>query len=356
MPPDHDDPVSHTGPDAERLDVAMREALALAQAPDAPYGANPRVGCVIVDEHGVVVGRGHHRGAGTPHAEVDALRDAGDRAAGATAVVTLEPCRHTGRTGPCVTALIDAGVSRVVFAQADPTAEAGGGAQVLRDAGVAVAGGLLADEATAVNEAWTFAVTHGRPLVTWKCAVSLDGRVADAQGGPTAITSAPARRAVHELRSQVGAIMVGTGTVLADDPELTVRLDEPMAPNRAPLRVVVGGRPLPSDARVLDDSAPTLLVDDPDPAAVLDLLHAREIRHVLLEGGPTLAAALLDAGLIDRIEWYVAPVVLGDGPVALARTPMDLRAVDVEQVDVVGEDVRIRGRVRDDRAAPQGRE
>lgn len=327
----------------------MREALELAQSPDAPYGPNPRVGCLLLGPQGDVIGRGYHHGAGSAHAEVEALRDAGERAQGATAVVTLEPCRHVGRTGPCTTALIQAGVARVVFAQPDPTAEAGGGAGVLRAAGIEVIGGLLADDAEAVNEAWTFAVTHGRPMVTWKCAVSFDGRVADASGGPTAITSPPARRAVHELRARVGAIIVGTGTVLADDPALTVRLDR--AVEDPPLRVVVGSRPLPAQARVLDDSAATLLIDDPDPLAVLDLLQARDVRHVLLEGGPTLATAFLESDAVDRVEWYVAPVVLGDGPVALPRLLGPLRTVDVEAVDVVGEDVRIRGRVRAVRAA-----
>ena len=325
----------------------MREALEAAQAPDAPYGANPRVGCLIVDDAGAIVGRGHHRGAGTPHAEVDALRDAGERARGATAVVTLEPCRHVGRTGPCTTALIEAGVTRVVFAQEDPTVEGGGGAAVLRAAGVPATGGLLADEATRVNEAWTFSIRAGRPLVTWKCAVSLDGRVAGADGGPTRITGAEAHALVHELRAQVGAIIVGTGTVLADDPELTVRGAIPRSLPPAPLRVVVGSRAIPPDARVLDASAETVVLDEHDPAQVLSVLNDREVRHALLEGGPTLAGAFLEAGLIDRIDWYMAPLLLGAGPVALPSL-LGARGVDVEAVSVVGEDIRIQGWIRYD--------
>jgi diaminohydroxyphosphoribosylaminopyrimidine deaminase/5-amino-6-(5-phosphoribosylamino)uracil reductase len=324
----------------------MREALALAVSDDAPLGENPRVGCVIVGNDGEVVGRGHHRGAGTPHAEVDALADAGPRARGATAVVTLEPCRHVGRTGPCTQALIDAGVSRVVFAQDDPTTLAGGGAEVLRDAGLEVVPGILAADAARVNEAWTFAQRHGRPMVTWKVAVSLDGRVAGPDGGPTAITGAAAREEVHALRAQVGAVVVGTGTALVDDPELTVRLVP--APHGQPLRVVVGTRSLPSDARLLDDSAPTLVVDEPDPEALLSLLYARGVRHVLLEGGPTLGGSFVHAGLVDRVVWYVAPLLLGDGPVAFPahRTPEGTPLeVAVEDVAVVGEDVRISGRV-----------
>lgn len=329
----------------------MREALALAQSPQAPYGENPRVGCVIVDPSGSVVGRGFHRGAGTPHAEVAALADAGARAQGATAVVTLEPCRHTGRTGPCTDALLAAGVAHVVYAQDDPTAAAGGGADVLRAAGVSVESGVLADEAAMVNEEWTVAVTRGRPFVTWKAAVSLDGRVAGADGGPTPITGAEARTQVHALRARVGAIVVGTGTVLVDDPALTVRTPEP-TPGPPPLRVVVGSRTIPPSARVLDDAAPTLLTDERDPGRLLDDLYARGVRHVLLEGGPTLASAFLAARVIDRIEWYVAPVLLGDGPVALpvgddaAKHGHAPVGVDVVTVEAVGEDVHVVGRVR----------
>lgn len=325
----------------------MREALALAQSVDAPFGENPRVGCVIVAPDGEVVGRGHHRGAGTPHAEVVALADAGARAAGATAVVSMEPCRHTGRTGPCTQALLDAGVRAVVYGQADPTELGGGGGDVLRAAGVDVRGGLLADVATTVNEEWTFAVVHGRPFVTWKCAASLDGRVAGPDGGPTPITGAASRADVHDLRSRVGAIIVGTGTVLVDDPELTVRRSG--GPVRTPpLRVVVGSRPVPDSARVLDDSAPTLVTGERDPGALLADLYGRGVRHALLEGGPTLAGAFLDARVIDRVEWYVAPLLLGAGPVALpastrGATPPGL---DVLAIDVIGEDVRVVGRVR----------
>ncbi|MDO8310163.1 MAG: bifunctional diaminohydroxyphosphoribosylaminopyrimidine deaminase/5-amino-6-(5-phosphoribosylamino)uracil reductase RibD [Actinomycetota bacterium] len=330
----------------------MREAIALAQSAEAPRGVNPRVGCVIVSADGTAVGRGFHRGAGTAHAEVAALADAGDRARGATAVVTLEPCRHVGRTGPCTSALIKAGISRVVFAQADPTAEAGGGAGVLAAAGIEVLGGVLSADAAAVNLPWAFHAAHGRPLVTWKCAVSLDGRVAGADGGPTEITGEPARAAVHLLRAEVDAIIVGTGTVLADDPLLTVR-GVPIAAGAGPLRVVVGAREIPREARVRDASAPTLFVADRDPASVLAVLGGQGVRHALLEGGPTLAAAFLAAAMIDRIDWFVAPVLLGAGPVALAEplgrgpagSPAGRPGVAVESVSVVGEDVRVVGTI-----------
>ena len=329
--------------DASPWEAPMREAIALAASPDAPFGENPRVGCVIVDADGRVVGRGYHRGAGTVHAEVDALADAGPAAAGATAVVTLEPCRHTGRTGPCTQALVDAGVARVVFGQSDPTAAAGGGAGELAVAGVDVIGGVLADGAAALNAEWTFAVTHERPFVTWKAAVSLDGRVGGPGGRPVAITGAPARRVVHDLRARVGAIIVGTGTVLADDPALTVRLPVP-APGPAPLRVVVGSRSIPPRARVLDAAAPTLVTAERDPAALLADLYRRGVRHALLEGGPTLAAAFRAAGVVDRVEVHIGPVLLGAGPSLSAPGSAPL-GLDVETVECVGEDVRVTGRL-----------
>ncbi len=326
---------------------AMREAIALACLSTAPRAVNPRVGCVILTADGTVVGRGFTGPEpGSPHAEVAALADAGDRSRGATAVVTLEPCRHVGRTGPCTTALIDAGIARVVFAQADPTAEAGGGADVLIAAGIPAIGGLLADEAEPINRAWTFAARTGRPLVTWKCAVSFDGRVAGPDGGPTQITGAPAREMVHQLRAEVDAIIVGTGTALADDPALTVR-DRPPKSFTPPIRVVVGSRRLPADARVLDDTAPTLLIDEHSPEGALARLADLAVRHVLLEGGPTLAAAFLDARLIDRVDWYIAPLLLGAGPVAVPGIAAP-QGVDVESVTVVGEDVRIQGWIRYD--------
>jgi diaminohydroxyphosphoribosylaminopyrimidine deaminase/5-amino-6-(5-phosphoribosylamino)uracil reductase len=333
----------------QNWDARMREAIDLAQSAGAQFDENPRVGCVIVAADGTVVGRGYHRGAGSPHAEVMALKEAGPDAAGATAVVSLEPCRHTGRTGPCTTALVDAGVAAVVFGQADPTAEAGGGAEVLRAAGVATIGGVLTGQAEEVNRAWTFAARTGRPMVTWKVAMSIDGRVAGPDGGPTAITGDAARAAVHELRATVGAIVVGTGTALTDDPALTVRPPKAALAN-PPIRVVMGNRAgsIPKGARVRDGAASTMLVDERDPAVVLAQLYARGVRHVLLEGGPTLAAAFLRARLIDRVEWFVAPLLLGDGPVALPTSvTLDGSAlgVDVADVTVIGEDVRVRGTV-----------
>ncbi|GAA1735191.1 bifunctional diaminohydroxyphosphoribosylaminopyrimidine deaminase/5-amino-6-(5-phosphoribosylamino)uracil reductase RibD [Isoptericola hypogeus] len=306
---------------AER--AAMRRALELA-AHGPSRGPNPRVGCVLLAPDGTVLAEGHHRGAGTAHAEVDALLQARsahgpDAARGATAVVTLEPCAHHGRTGPCADALLDAGVARVVHAQRDPNPAAAGGAARLRAAGVDVVGGLLADEARALNAGWTRAVELGRPLVTWKLAASLDGRSAAADGTSRWITGRSARYDVHRLRAGVDAVLVGTGTALADDPDLTVR-HAPLA-GEQPARVVVGLRDLPTSSRLARAAAagePVHHLRTRDPHAVLDALWAREHRRVLLEGGPTLAAAFWRAGLVDEVVAYVAPVLIGLGKPAVA--------------------------------------
>jgi len=342
-----------TRPPQPALEAAMRRALELAAAPGVPAGPNPRVGCVLLAPDGSTVAEGHHRGAGTPHAEADALAAAGEAARGTTAVVTLEPCAHTGRTGPCAQALVDAGVEHVVYAQDDPNPVAAGGAGVLRAAGVDVENGLLAAEAEALNETWTFAVVHGRPFVTWKSAATLDGRIAAADGSSRWITSAPARAEVHALRAAVDAVVVGTGTVLADDPHLAVRRDGEVAEGRQPLRVVVGVRDIPAGARVLDAAAQTLHLRTRDPHEVLAALHGLEVQHVLLEGGPTLAAAFVRAGLVDAVRWYAAPALLGAGRSALDDAGMEsvAQALRLDVVDVarVGGDVRIDARVRRER-------
>lgn len=339
-----------TRPPQDAIDAAMRRALALAASAVGPLGPNPRVGCVLLADDGTTVAEGFHRGAGSAHAEVDALVAAGPRARGTTAVVTLEPCSHTGRTGPCTEALLGAGVARVVLAQTDPNPVAAGGAAILRAAGVEVETGLLADESRALNEAWTFAVEHGRPFVTWKAAATLDGRTSAADGTSRWITSAEARAEVHALRAEVGAVVVGTGTVLADDPHLAVRRDGETVGGPQPLRVVVGLRDLPAGSRVLDDAAETLHLRTHDPLEVLAALTDREVRHVLLEGGPTLAAAFVRADLVDAVRWYAAPALLGAGEQALGDAGMttisEALRLDVVDVARVGADVRIDARVR----------
>ena len=298
--------------------AAMRRALELAATPGVPLGPNPRVGCVLLDDAGRTVAEGHHRGAGTAHAEADALAHAGDRARGTTAVVTLEPCNHHGRTGPCAPALVEAGVRRVVFAQPDPNPAATGGADTLIAAGIDVEAGLLVDEARALNTVWTFAVDHGRPFVTWKFATTLDGRSAAADGTSRWVSSPAARRDTHRLRALCDVMLVGTNTVEVDDPLLTVRdeHDRPIA--RQPLRAVMGERDLDAGRRIFNGDAETVHLRTRDPKTALAELYARGRQHVFLEGGPTLAAAFLRAGLVDEIVGYVAPILLGGGRSAVA--------------------------------------
>ncbi len=335
-------------PSASEL-VAMRRAREVAAAVLLADGPNPRVGCVILDAAGTVIAEGAHRGAGTPHAEVAALLVAGDAARGGTAVVTLEPCNHTGRTSPCSEALIRAGIARVVFAQPDPHAVASGGAQRLRDAGIDIESEVESDESRALNREWSTAVSRGRPFVTWKVASTLDGRVAAADSTSRWISGPDSRRDVHALRARCDAVVVGTGTVLADDPQLTVR-DAPLPLTGQPLRVVVGLRDIPTSARVLDDSAPTMVMRTRDVDEVIAALGDREVRHVMLEGGPTLAAAFLGAGLIDDVVWYVAPMVLGAGPPAVADFGTTTIAEGVRlgevRVEQIGDDARIVGQVQ----------
>jgi diaminohydroxyphosphoribosylaminopyrimidine deaminase/5-amino-6-(5-phosphoribosylamino)uracil reductase len=291
------------------------------------------------------VGEGWHAGAGTPHAEVVALQAAGPRARGGTAVVTLEPCDHTGRTGPCSVALLEAGVARVVVAQADTSGTARGGAARLAAAGVAVEQGLLADEAAALNPEWSFSLAAGRPFVTWKVASSLDGRVAAADGSSRWITSPQARAEVHRGRARCDAVLVGAGTVRADDPQLTVRDGHERPAAQQPLRAVMGLSDLPAQARVLDDAAPTVHLRTHDPREALHRLHAGGCHHVWLEGGPTVAGAFVAAGLVDRVVTYLAPVLLGDGVPALgpAGVPTLTAAPRLQVVDMaqVGPDVRV---------------
>ena len=320
---------------------AMGRALELARTPGVPQGPNPRVGCVLLAPDGTLVAEGFHRGAGTPHAEADALAKAGARARGTTAVVTLEPCNHTGRTGPCAQALLDAGVARVVYAQADPNPLAAGGAATLREAGVDVAHGLMAEDARRINRAWTFSVQHGRPFVTWKFAATLDGRSAAADGTSRWVSSPAARLDTHRLRALSDVILAGTGTVLVDDPELTVRDAGNRPLPRQPLRAVMGLREIPPGRRVLNDVAETVVLPTRDPAEALQVLHERERRHVFLEGGPTLGAAFLKAGLVDEVVAYVAPLLLGAGLSSVAdlgvTTMADAVRFDVVDISVVGE-------------------
>jgi diaminohydroxyphosphoribosylaminopyrimidine deaminase/5-amino-6-(5-phosphoribosylamino)uracil reductase len=338
-------------------DEAMRRAIALATRGLGTTSPNPVVGCLLLDAAGEVVGEGFHAYAGGPHAEIVALAQAGELARGGTAIVTLEPCNHTGRTGPCSQALINAGVRRVVIAVDDPTPVASGGAVTLRAAGVQVETGVRRRDAAQANIAWLTAVRRGRPYVIWKFATTLDGRSAAADGTSQWITSAPARADVHTLRGTVDAIVAGVGTVLADDPQLTVReLTDGALAIKQPLRVVVDshGR-TPEGARVRDAAAPTWIVTarevgaGPDGrvdlCALLAALFGRGIRAVLLEGGPTLAGAFLAAGLVDQVIGYVAPKLLGAGRSALVdagvTTIGDAIELDLTDIAQIGPDLRL---------------
>ncbi|MFF5204636.1 bifunctional diaminohydroxyphosphoribosylaminopyrimidine deaminase/5-amino-6-(5-phosphoribosylamino)uracil reductase RibD [Streptosporangium sp. NPDC000396] len=388
--------------------VHMRRAIELAAHGRGTTSPNPVVGCVVLDASGQVAGEGFHAYAGGPHAEVVALRAAGERARGGTAYVTLEPCAHTGRTGPCTDALLEAGIARVVVAVSDPNPTAAGGADRLRRHGVAVETGVLAEEAERGNAEWLTFVRLGRPHVTWKYAATLDGRSAAADGTSQWITSPESRADVHRLRGEVDAIVAGIGTVLADDPRLTVRRppadaspagDDPRlavrdpadgprlavrdsagghppsaAPAvRPPLRVIVDSDArTPLTARVLDDQAPTLVAVAADAdagalagrtevvrlprrkpygvdlAALLAELHRRQIVSVLLEGGPTLAGSFLNEGLIDRVVGYLAPALLGGGAAALGpagvTTIAETHRLEFEDVTPTGPDLRLTAR------------
>lgn len=347
--------------DRQRIEHArMGLALELARRGPLP-DPNPRVGAVVTAPDGRIVGTGFHAGAGTAHAEPVALAQAGTAARGGTAYVTLEPCAHRGRTGPCTQALLDAGIARVVYGQADPNPVAAGGHALLAAAGVAVASGCRGAEAADLNWAWSHAVTYSRPFVTWKYAATLDGYCAAADGSSRWLTGPAARADVHDRRAECDAILVGTGTALADDPRLTVRHPDGTNRDRQPLRVVAGRRELPATAKLRDDAAPTLHLTTGDPVEVLARLHERQIRHLWLEGGPTLAAAFLRAGLVDEVVAYLAPTLLGGGLAALGDLGvgtldqrLDLRIVEAT---MVGPDLRVIARpVAPPTATPHPRE
>ncbi|WP_158862629.1 bifunctional diaminohydroxyphosphoribosylaminopyrimidine deaminase/5-amino-6-(5-phosphoribosylamino)uracil reductase RibD [Leifsonia sp. AG29] len=337
-------------------DAAMRTALELA-ANGPATGANPRVGCVLLGPDGTVLAEGWHRGVGTAHAEVDALSRVPEGGArGATAVVTLEPCNHWGHTGPCSEALIDAGVARVVYGVDDPGHHSGGGAERLREAGVEVEAGILADEIERFLGDWLTAARLGRPYIVVKWASSLDGRTAAADGTSKWITGAAARQRVHEQREASDAIIVGTGTVLADDPSLTARGDAGELLSTQPTPVVVGTRAIPNDAAVFRHPHPVIFEGTHDIHDVVADLRQRGFRRAYVEGGPTLAGAFVAAGLVDEYAIYLAPSLLGGPHLALGDIGVEtiaeqrrLRIIDVERL---GPDLLIRAVPVDSPASP----
>jgi diaminohydroxyphosphoribosylaminopyrimidine deaminase/5-amino-6-(5-phosphoribosylamino)uracil reductase len=353
----------------------MARALRLAEL--GLYGThpNPRVGCVIVKD-GQVAGEGWHRQAGGPHAEINALEQAGERAKGATLYVTLEPCCHHGRTPPCTDAVRAGGVSEVVVAMEDPNPQvAGNGLRVLQEAGIQVRSGVLAAEAEALNCGFVMRMRRGRPWVRAKLAMSLDGRTAMASGESQWITGAEARRDVHRLRARSSAIMTGVDTLLSDDPSLTVRLDD-IEVQRQPLRVILDSRlRTPPQARLLGLAGDTLILTGEQSAAgatafgagvevtglpltdghmdlvaALQYLGDREINEVHLEAGATLCGALLAAGLVDELVIYLAPHLMGDDARGLFALPglermQDRIGLEIRDIRAVGKDWRITARV-----------
>lgn len=357
----------------------MAHALQLAAQGIHSTAPNPAVGCVLLDAAGQVAGMGWHRRAGEPHAEVLALRAAGDRARGGTAYVTLEPCSHHGRTPPCADTLVEAGLRRVVAAAQDPNPRvAGAGLQRLRDAGIETAVGLLEREALALNRGFVSRMTCGRPWVTVKLGASADGRTALADGSSQWITSPAARGDVQQLRARASAILTGIGTVEADDPALTVRDPALDLAGRDPLRVVFdsSGR-LRAESKLVQDGKPTLvfatsqgvlalrdrlgtqhmnvsvesLADDAtgriDLAAALRRLAELECNDVLVEAGPRLAGSFVTKGLADEIVLYIAPTLLGDTARPSFALPQPLRALadrpqySFYEVRQVGPDLRL---------------
>lgn len=356
----------------------MREALRLARNGRGRTSPNPMVGAVLVRD-GRVVGEGWHRRAGTEHAEIHALRMAGPLAAGATLYVTLEPCAHTGHTGPCARALIEAGVRRVVASLEDPNPlVAGKGLQMLREAGVEVACGLLEAEARRLNEAFLKWIVTGRPFVTLKMAMTLDGKIASAAGASQWITGEPARIYGHALRDENDAVLVGIGTVLADHPALTARL--PDGSGRHPRRVILDSRARisPDEPLLHDGLAPVLIaVTEEAPEAKVETLRAlgaevlvcgarppvdaallmralgeRSITSALVEGGGAVHFSMLAAGLADKVRAFIAPMLLGGREAASAvagagflRLEEAARLRDVE-IERLGEDILLTGYIR----------
>ena len=336
----------------------MTQAVSLA-AVHHPH-PNPRVGAVVLDAAGRVVGTGGHHGPGTPHAEIHALEEAGAAARGGTVVVTLEPCAHQGRTAPCTSALVEAGVARVIVAVVDPDERvAGRGLAALRAAGIDVSVGTGADEVESLDPGYFHHRRTGRPLVTLKLGMTLDGQVAAADGSSRWITSPESRRDAHELRSRSDALVVGAGTLLADDPRLTVRL--PGYQGSQPLAVLVAGeRPIPATS-LLFAREPLIYAPRPitlpgevvvlgsgdgvDLPSMIADLGKRGIVDLLVEGGPRLAGALVGAGLVDRFVFYLAASIAGGtGAAAFEGVFTSIGSefpVEITDLRRIGPDVRI---------------
>jgi len=322
----------------------MRRAIELSlNAPE--FNANPRVGAVLVDDTGNIVAEGWHRGVGTPHAEVDALSKVSD-ATGLTAIVTLEPCNHTGTTGPCAQALIAAGIKRVIFAAFDPGNTEGGGRFTLEQAGVEVIGPVLAEVYLPILKPWIINKIEQRPYVVIKYAASIDGRVAAEDKTSKWITGSVAREDVHERRSKSQAIMAGTNTIALDDSELTARKPDGSLYETQPLRVVVGERELSPSLCVFNHDAETIQLKTRDLAGALESLYSRGIRQVFVEGGATLQSELIRQGLADEFLIYLAPKLIGGAQTAVhdigVKTIGEAIPLRFIETKILGEDILLR--------------
>jgi diaminohydroxyphosphoribosylaminopyrimidine deaminase/5-amino-6-(5-phosphoribosylamino)uracil reductase len=320
----------------------MSRAIELASKVDLSRDINPTVGVVIVDASGTIVGEGWHNGSGTVHAEIMAIAQAGSKAVGATLYCTLEPCNAQGKTGPCAQAVIAAGITKVVIAQADPHRAMSGGVKTLQAAGIEVEVGLLQDSAIDLNASWNFAQENNRPWVIWKTATTLDGFVAAEDGSSKWITGEPARERVQEIRASVGAILTGTGTVLADDPLLTVRA---LPNDQQPLRVIVGDRELPANSQIFTGANPAIRMPGDLSKVIAELWQEHGVHKVLVEAGSHVSQSLWSANLVDEVYWFQAPMILGSGKPAIGsfgvNTLANASRFPEYQVDRVGLDLLV---------------
>ncbi len=329
------------------FDAAMTRAIEVANRGPI-YGENPRVGCLILDPvTGATLAEGAHMGVRTAHAEVAALRSLPDPelARGAIAVVTLEPCNHQGHTGPCTQALIQAGIGTVVFAVRDPSSVAGGGAEVLDAAGIRVIEGVLADRVEAQLRVWLTATRLQRPFITLKWASTLDGRTAAQDGSSQWITNRESRAHAHKARSEADAILVGTGTVIDDDPALTARRPDGSLYPHQPIPVVLGRRELPPAAKIFQSPHQPIQYQRHSPAEAVADLYTRGVRHVIVEGGPTTMSAFIGEHLVDEFTIYLAPKLLGGWRLGITQIGVTNIAgaheMTIEELYRIGEDVFI---------------
>lgn len=300
-----------------KINAAMLRAFKQAQKSPAG-GLNPQVGCVLIDNKGKIVAQGHHKGKGTPHAEVAALSDAtnkGLKTAGLSAVVTLEPCDHQGQTPPCTKALIEAGIKHVYYALSDPNPLAAGGHKTLNQAGITTTKGVRQSQGEELLARWINQIKVGRPHVILKSAATLDGKIAASDSTSKWITGAKARQYSHKIREQVGAIAVGTYTVLTDDPTLNARKKDGTAKKQQPQIAIIGNSDIPKTQRVIKEHASGQVTQykTHDLNEVLASLYEKGVGTLLVEGGATLNAAFLKADLVDEIHYYLAPKILGNG-------------------------------------------